>query len=238
MSRRFLSSNCLTLNKFKRPTGTSATKKGSICRVQSFGPLILLSQCGNTSSEYLQRQFVNICIEGNEHTKRDGQTQGVRHVQDLTHQSNRADSVWEFARSPHHRCQCVLSFLRIQLELQRDCEDRVGLLEHAGRQKPLTQMEDLQVSMDIDLLNVACDLIDLRFVSRRGKDHSIKRFRMAQGGNEIGELSSGRNIDEIEQSLRDKEYCKIRGTFYKHFVMNTFFITFANPQMIAMLLMR
>lgn len=99
-------------------------------------------------------------------------------------------------------------------------------------------MEDLQVSMDIDLLNVPCDLIDLRFVSKRGKDHSIKRFRMASDGSEIGELVAGRNIDEIEKSLRDKEYCKIRGTFYKHFVMNTFFITFSNPQMIAMLLMR
>lgn len=99
-------------------------------------------------------------------------------------------------------------------------------------------MEDLQVSMDIDLLKVPCDVIDLRFVSKRGKDHTIKRFRIAHDGGEIGELSQGRNIDEIEKALREKEFCKIRGTFYKHFVMNTFFITFANPQLIAMLLMR
>jgi hypothetical protein len=99
-------------------------------------------------------------------------------------------------------------------------------------------MEDLQVTMDVDLLKVPCDLIDLRFVSKRGKEHSIKRIRMASGGLEIEDLLSGRNIEEIEKSVREKEYCKIRGTFYKHFITNTFFITFSNPQMIAMLLMR
>lgn len=99
-------------------------------------------------------------------------------------------------------------------------------------------MEDLQVTMDVDLIHVVCDLIDLRFVSRKGKDHSIKRIRMANGGAEIGELVSGRSIDEIELSLRHREYCKVRGTFYKHFIMNTFFVTFSNPQIIAMLLMR
>lgn len=94
------------------------------------------------------------------------------------------------------------------------------------------------MTMDIDLIHVVCDLIDLRFVSKRGKEHTIKRIRMANGGAELGELTAARSIEEIDESLRHREYCKVRGTFYKHFIMNTFFITFSNPQLIAMLLMR
>jgi Endoplasmic Reticulum-Golgi Intermediate Compartment (ERGIC) len=34
-------------------------------------------------------------------------------------------------------------------------------------------LSDLQVKMDITLLNVPCDIVDLRFTSKKGKDHSV-----------------------------------------------------------------
>jgi hypothetical protein len=37
-------------------------------------------------------------------------------------------------------------------------------------------MKDLLVSMDIDMLHIPCEIVDLRFTSKRGAGHTIQRY--------------------------------------------------------------
>lgn len=98
------------------------------------------------------------------------------------------------------------------------------------------KMQDLAVTLDIELFRVPCEVVDIRFVSRRGRDHSILRYFSTKQG--LVEMRGERTIEEIEQSLSNGEGCRLQGKFYKHFVTNNFFIVLGNPQLLAMLLMR
>ena len=46
-----------------------------------------------------------------------------------------------------------------------------------------------------------------------------------------------REFDEVVASLERKEGCKIRGSFYKHFAMNNFYVALGNPLYVSQLMM-
>lgn len=98
------------------------------------------------------------------------------------------------------------------------------------------KMQDLAVTVDIELFRVPCEVVDIRFVSKRGREHSIVRYFSTRQG--LVEMRGERSIEEIEQSLNNEEGCRLQGKFYKHFVTNNFFIVLGNPHLLATLLMR
>ena len=98
------------------------------------------------------------------------------------------------------------------------------------------KMQDISVTIDIDLLRIPCEVLDVRFVSRRGRDHSINRFHLTANG--PVEMTGERDLEAIITSISKAEGCKLRGRFYKHFVSNSFMITLANPGLLAALMMK
>lgn len=99
------------------------------------------------------------------------------------------------------------------------------------------KMQDIQVTLSLDLIKVPCEVADVRFVSRKGREHTIKRYHLPKSG-VPAEMTGERPIEEIEKGIRSGEGCRISGTFFKHFVMNNFYIGFGNPQLLSVLLMR
>jgi hypothetical protein len=37
-------------------------------------------------------------------------------------------------------------------------------------------MQDLQVNVDVGVFNVPCEIVDLRFTSKKGKPHTVTRY--------------------------------------------------------------
>ena len=97
------------------------------------------------------------------------------------------------------------------------------------------QMEDLEVQIDIDMLRLPCELIDLRFIARRNREHVIQRLYITKDGQV--EMTRERSIEEIDKALDEGEGCKIKGNFFKHFIVNNFHIAIGNEQ-VALHLMR
>lgn len=91
------------------------------------------------------------------------------------------------------------------------------------------------VYIDIDLINVPCEILDLRFVSRKGREHSIIRHHITPTGPVL--MDEDRDIRHVLSALDNKQGCKIQGTFYKHFVMNSFYITLGNPPVLSRVIM-
>lgn len=100
------------------------------------------------------------------------------------------------------------------------------------------KMQDLQVNIDIDLLRVPCDIADIRFISRKGREHTIERLRIMKDGGLKPLDQEQRTLEDVQDAMKNGEGCKIRGTFYKHFVVNAFYITFGNPQILALMMMQ
>lgn len=96
-------------------------------------------------------------------------------------------------------------------------------------------MQDLKVYIDIDLEKLPCELVDMRFVARKGREHSITREHLTKDG--IKPMTEDRSVREVLEALDRKEGCKLKGTFFKHFVLNTFIITPGNPAILPFVLM-
>lgn len=96
-------------------------------------------------------------------------------------------------------------------------------------------MQDLLVYIDVDLYNVPCEIVDLRFISRKGRDHQITREHLTATG--LQPFSEDRDTKDVISAFDRKEGCKIKGSFYKHFVMNNFVITLGNPQILSRIIM-
>ena len=97
-------------------------------------------------------------------------------------------------------------------------------------------MNDLMVTIDVDALKVPCELIDLRFTSKKGRQHTVSRYFLpadAAPGVNPTEMTSPRGIQEVAEAMAKGEGCKIRGVFYMHFLSNHFYIGFGNHQMLA-----
>lgn len=92
----------------------------------------------------------------------------------------------------------------------------------------ITQMQDIAVTLQVDVLYMPCELIDLRFIAKPGKEQNIRRSIVTATGEAVA-FYGDRNMDDIAQSLKKGEGCRVHGTFYKHFVSNAFFISLGNP---------
>lgn len=96
-------------------------------------------------------------------------------------------------------------------------------------------MQDLLVYINIDLVNAPCEILDLRFVSRKGRDHSIIREHITKDG--FLPFNDDREMKTIIKAFDEKEGCRIRGNFYKHFVMNNFVVSLGNPYILSNIMM-
>jgi hypothetical protein len=96
-------------------------------------------------------------------------------------------------------------------------------------------MQDLQVYIDIDIVHLPCEIIDLRFVAHRNRAHTISRYHLTPNG--LVEMTQDRDFDEVVRAMNKKQGCKVKGGFYKHFAMNTFYITLGNPMYVSHLLL-
>jgi hypothetical protein len=102
-------------------------------------------------------------------------------------------------------------------------------------------MNDLMVTLDIDVFNVPCELIDLRFTSKKGRTHSVERYYLKRESEVTGnrraasreKMVNQRGVAEVSKAMTQREGCKIMGTFYLHFLSNHFYIGFGNHQLLA-----
>mgnify|MGYP006987673509 CR=1 FL=1 len=94
------------------------------------------------------------------------------------------------------------------------------------------KLQDLPVTIDIDLLRIPCEIADIRFMSNPNREHRIERVHINPKGEYIP-FSGERNIDEIVDAAKEGWGCKIKGIFYKHFLMNHFFLSYGNPMILS-----
>lgn len=105
------------------------------------------------------------------------------------------------------------------------------------------QMKDLLVTMDIDMTHIPCEIVDLRFTSKRGAGHTLQRFHLknAKKGKEhhVETLFTGnRPFDEVVKAVKADEGCKIRGAFHLHFLSNNFYVGYGNPMLMQRLILK
>lgn len=92
---------------------------------------------------------------------------------------------------------------------------------------------DIEVHIDVDLLNLPCELVDLRFTSKRGAAHSLQRSILRNpheppSMHRVDPFYGDRDIETLLKAVERKEGCKISGEFHLHFISNNFFIGFGN----------
>lgn len=94
-------------------------------------------------------------------------------------------------------------------------------------------MKDLPVHIDIDILNAPCEISDINFMSQANRKHDINRFRIYPNTT-LELMTAPRPVDQIISGLKNGEGCKIRGTFYKHFLMEHFVVNYGGGALLAM----
>jgi hypothetical protein len=95
-------------------------------------------------------------------------------------------------------------------------------------------MTDVQVNMDIDILDVPCEVVDLRFTAKQGSTHNLMRYHLknSRASNKTQEMyyyQGNRAFDELVTASKEGEGCKIKGEFHLHFLSNNFFVGYGNP---------
>lgn len=95
-------------------------------------------------------------------------------------------------------------------------------------------MTDLRINLDVDLLEIPCDVVDLRFTSKRGRKHTLERYRIVKGHENVEKVDPRpmdkiRDDTELAHALKTKEGCKIKGEFFMHFLSNNFYLGYGNP---------
>lgn len=99
-------------------------------------------------------------------------------------------------------------------------------------------MTDLRVQLDIDMIDIPCDVVDLRFTAKRGRAHSVERYRLRK--DEQGEfvpegspMRKAQGIEEIVEAIKRKDGCKIKGEFYMHFLSNNIYLGYGNALLLS-----
>lgn len=83
--------------------------------------------------------------------------------------------------------------------------------------------------MDIDLHRVPCDLIDMRFVTAYGRNQDIGKKKLRSDGS-IETFIPSETVDEVMNSIKAKDGCKLVGTFFPHFIQPSVKIVFSLPR--------
>ena len=100
-------------------------------------------------------------------------------------------------------------------------------------------MQDLQVDIDISVFNVPCEIVDLRFTSKKGKQHTVTRWEEDENtlrlpfGKRGTLFQQGASAEEVATKVNNGLGCRVVGTFYMHFLANHFHVTFGNPQLLT-----
>lgn len=98
----------------------------------------------------------------------------------------------------------------------------------------MTQMKELQVTIDIDILRAPCELADIFYVGVQNKPHSIQKYHLYPNGTK--EISQGsRDLNHLVQAAREGHGCQLAGSFYKHFLVSHFVVNYGNPAQMAFL---
>jgi hypothetical protein len=100
------------------------------------------------------------------------------------------------------------------------------------------EMKDLLVTMDINLIHVPCEIVDLRFTSKRGSTHTLSRYHLQNAKrnkeHHIETLFQGnRPFDQIVAASKKDEGCKIKGQFHLHFLSNNFYVGYGNSILVS-----
>jgi hypothetical protein len=94
-------------------------------------------------------------------------------------------------------------------------------------------IQDLEMNIDVDLLNTPCDITDLRFTAKRGRTHTLRRYRILKDKknkkHSIEVFNGPGTVDQVVESIKNEEGCKIHGTFYIHLLSNNIYLGFGNP---------
>ena len=98
-------------------------------------------------------------------------------------------------------------------------------------------IQDLQVNIDIELLDLPCDVVDLRFVSQRNRPNRLDRIRIMKEAKPTEPasipFSGSRPFQELlEVAKAKKESCVVRGHFYIHLMSNRFYVGFGNTMLL------
>lgn len=96
-------------------------------------------------------------------------------------------------------------------------------------------MQDLLVYLEVNVVHIPCEILDLRFVARKGTEHNVIRERLTAEGEMP--FNSDRDLPEVLAAFDRREGCKIKGKFHKHFVLNSFVITLGNPPLLSRIIM-
>lgn len=87
------------------------------------------------------------------------------------------------------------------------------------------------VNLDVDVFKVPCELVDLRFTSKKGRSHTVERYFLTKGVST--KMNTQRGVAEVSNAMLRGEGCKIKGSFYMHFLSNQFHIGFGNLGMLS-----
>ena len=96
-------------------------------------------------------------------------------------------------------------------------------IDHALGDGPKTEilfenlhMNDLLVTLDIDLIHVPCEIVDLRFTAKKGKTHSIRRYYLKNHDQDKSQhehvlFNQNRPFKDVLEAMKAGEGCNIRG---------------------------
>lgn len=101
-------------------------------------------------------------------------------------------------------------------------------------------MSDLLVTLDFDMVHIPCEVVDLRFTSKRGARHTLKRYHLKNAedpSKHVEYIFSGpRLLKDVSKAWKNGEGCKIKGQFHLHFLSNNFYVGVGNNILLAKLL--
>lgn len=78
-------------------------------------------------------------------------------------------------------------------------------------------MRDLEINIDIDLWRVPCDLLDINFIAPYERTNSLYKSVIKADGTYEAHFPS-RDLNQVVDSIKAKEGCKLQGTLFNHFL--------------------
>ena len=102
-------------------------------------------------------------------------------------------------------------------------------------------MNDLLVTIDFDMVHIPCEVVDLRFTSKRGAHHTLKRYHLQNAKEDPSKhveyiFQGNRLLKDVLKAWKEGEGCKIKGGFHLHFLSNNFYVGVGNNQLLGKLL--
>lgn len=98
-------------------------------------------------------------------------------------------------------------------------------------------IQSVPIYIDVDILNLPCEIADLKFASKRGVKVKLSRYKLIKGPEggiiTIDEFKEDRGFEGTKKAYMEKEGCKIKGFFNLHLTVNTFYLGFGNADYVT-----